>query len=59
MNAPEEAAAQLWLRHAGEDLATAQRLLIEGWAPARHVCFLAQQAEEKSLKAALQEPTIY
>lgn len=44
---------QLWLRYATEDLAGAVRgLTQEGFRP-RHVCWHAQQAAEKALKAAL------
>ena len=40
-----------WLRYAADDLDVANELL--GGQRARHVCFLAQQAVEKTLKAAL------
>lgn len=50
--APQAGSAQDWLRHAKSDLALARmpktrRLLYE------HLCFHAQQAAEKSLKAVL------
>lgn len=42
-----------WLRYAGEDLEQARRILEqEGFAP-RRAAWLAQQAAEKALKAAL------
>ena len=42
-----------WMQYAGEDLEVAARLTA-GTPPApRHACWLAQQAAEKSLKAAL------
>lgn len=53
MSAAESSLGDRWLRTAAEDLATAERLLGEGWAPPRHLCFLAQQAAEQALKAAL------
>ena len=52
MNDPERVReALLWLRYASEDLDVASELL--GGRRTRHVCFLAQQAVEKALKAAL------
>jgi len=45
------AEARRWLTYAEEDLAAA-RALSGGGAP-RHVCWLAQQAAEKALKAVL------
>jgi len=42
-----------WLRFAWEDLAVAERLLRFPDAVPRHICWLAQQAAEKALKAAL------
>ena len=42
-----------WLRFAREDLAVAERLLRFPDAVPRHICWLAQQAAEKALKAAL------
>ena len=42
-----------WLRFSGEDINVAHRLLTEGPAVPRHVCWLAQQSAEKALKAAL------
>lgn len=53
MSAVEPSEGDRWLRFAAEDLATAERLLEVDWAPPRHVCFFAQQAAEKALKAAL------
>ena len=54
MNDPELVGeARRWLRFAKEDLEVAQRLLIADEAPSRHACFLAHQAAEKALKAAL------
>ena len=45
--------ARRWLRFSTEDLEVARRLLT-GCPPApRHICWLAQQAAEKALKAAL------
>lgn len=45
---------RLWLRYALADLRLAHRLLQpDGEAEPYHVCFLAQQAAEKALKAAL------
>ena len=40
-----------WLRFAEEDLIAARILLREQQAAPRHVCWLAQQAAEKALKA--------
>ncbi len=42
-----------WLRYAEEDLITAKTLLELPHVPARQSCWLAQQAAEKALKAAL------
>ncbi len=42
-----------WLRFADEDLAAAKTLTADISAPARHACYLAQQAAEKAIKAAL------
>lgn len=47
------AEARRWLRFAAEDLAAAQRLREQERFVPRHVCWLAQQAAEKALKAAL------
>ncbi len=45
--------ARRWLQYAGEDLRAAELMLSEtGFVP-RQACWLAQQAAEKSLKAAL------
>ncbi|HXH11271.1 MAG TPA: HEPN domain-containing protein [Alphaproteobacteria bacterium] len=54
MNAPDKAQEALrWLRFAQEDLAEAERLLTLHGATPRHICWFAQQAAEKALKAAL------
>ena len=54
MSAPELISeANRWLRFATEDLKVAQNLLASNEAAPRHICFLAQQAAEKALKAAL------
>ena len=54
MNDPELIdEARRWLRSAEEDLDVAQRLLAMDGPTPRHTCFLAQQATEKALKAAL------
>lgn len=54
MSAPELVSeANRWLRFAAEDLKVAQNLLVSSESPPRHICFLAQQAAEKALKAAL------
>ena len=42
-----------WLRHAEEDLTTAETLLGQPHVPPRQSCWHAQQAAEKALKAAL------
>ena len=46
-----ETEARRWLRYAREDFDLGSRLMTSDDAP-RHVCWLAQQAAEKSLKAA-------
>jgi len=55
MNGPELLAqeAQRWLRFATEDLDAAQRMLADRSSAPRHVCWHAQQAAERALKAAL------
>jgi HEPN domain-containing protein len=54
MSGPEAAGEALrWLQFAQEDLAEAERLLALEDATPRHVCWFAQQATEKALKAAL------
>ena len=54
MNDPELVdEARRWLRFAAEDIDVAQRLLATDGPTVRHTCFLAQQAAEKALKAAL------
>ena len=54
MSDPEHRAEALrWLRFAQEDLAEAERFLRFPDAVPRHICWLAQQAAEKALKAAL------
>ena len=45
--------ARRWLRFAREDIEAAEALLAEQTHAARHPCWLAQQAAEKALKAAL------
>ena len=42
-----------WLQYAEEDLCAAERMLQQEDALPRHICWLAQQAAEKTLKAAL------
>ena len=42
-----------WLRHAEEDLITAETLLAQLHVPPRQSCWFAQQAAEKALKAVL------
>ena len=42
-----------WLQYAEEDLWAAERMLHQEDALPRHICWLAQQAAEKTLKAAL------
>ncbi len=42
-----------WLRHAEEDLTTAEIFLEHPYVPPRQVCWFAQQSAEKALKAAL------
>lgn len=48
-----EAEVRRWLRYAREDLAAAETMLGRDGAYPRHVCWLAQQSAEKSLKAGL------
>ena len=48
-----EGETRRWLRYAGEDLRVAHQLAASPEAFPRHSCFLAQQAAEKALKAAL------
>jgi HEPN domain-containing protein len=47
------AEAQRWWRFAKEDLAAAERTMADKDGIPRHVCWLAQQAAEKAIKAAL------
>ena len=47
------AEARRWLRYAREDIEAAETLLAEQTHAARHPCWMAQQAAEKALKAAL------
>jgi HEPN domain-containing protein len=42
-----------WLRYAREDLQGAEMLLVQRGVVPRHICWLAQQAAEKTLKAIL------
>ncbi len=44
---------QRWLRYAREDLTAAEALIAQETVAPRHVCWLAQQAAEKALKAVL------
>ena len=54
MSPPEQAAeAQRWLRYAGEDLRSAEVLRAASESVPRQACYLAQQAAEKAIKAAL------
>ena len=58
VNAAMQTADQLaytarWLRHAEEDLTTAETFLGHPHVPPRQSCWFAQQATEKALKAAL------
>ena len=54
MNDPDHVAeTQRWLRYADEDISAADAMLERAPFPPRHVCWLAQQAAEKALKAAL------
>jgi HEPN domain-containing protein len=54
MSEPEPLAeVRRWLRYAREDLEAAESLLAEETHAPRHPCWLAQQAAEKALKAAL------
>ena len=53
MSEPDATEAQRWMRYAREDLFAAKgAVALEGAAP-RHACWLAQQAAEKAIKAAL------
>ena len=49
----ELADARVWLRYAEEDLAAARALLMAPAVVPRHPAWLAQQAAEKAIKAAL------
>ena len=55
MNGPDAflQEALRWLRFSAEDLDVAQRLLADSSSAPRFVCWHAQQAAEKALKAAL------
>jgi HEPN domain-containing protein len=53
MSAAERVEARDWLRFAREDLEAAEKLSADADSVPRHACFLAQQAAEKALKAAL------
>ena len=54
MNATEQLAeTDRWLRYAEEDLTTVETLLGQPHIVPRHVCWFAQQAAEKALKAVL------
>ena len=45
--------ARRWLRFAEEDLVAAEQTLADDGSVPRHACWLAQQAAEKAIKAAL------
>ncbi len=49
----QEKEARRWLRYAGEDLVTAERIATSRTMPPRNACYHAQQAVEKLLKAVL------
>ena len=51
--AEPNAEVQRWLRYAQEDLIGAESLIGQRTIASRHVCWLAQQAAEKALKAVL------
>ena len=51
--AEHNAEVQRWLRYAQEDLVAAELLVGQRTIAPRHVCWLAQQAAEKALKAVL------
>lgn len=51
--ADRAAEAERWLRFAREDIAAAEAMLASQHAKPRHACWLAQQAAEKAIKAAL------
>ncbi len=54
MNDPDKSSQVLiWFRYAREDLSAAEATHRERLATPRHVCWLAQQAAEKAIKAAL------
>ena len=54
MNATDQLAeTDRWLRYAEEDLTTTETLLRQPHVVPRHVCWFAQQAAEKTLKAVL------
>ncbi len=54
MKATERTSEALrWLRFAGEDLREAEELAARSKSVPRHICWFAQQAAEKALKAAL------
>ncbi len=52
-DAPSHEGAERWLRHAHEDLETAELCLGNAAIPPRQACFFAQQAVDKALKAVL------
>jgi HEPN domain-containing protein len=51
--AEHTAEVRRWLRYAQEDLIAAESLIVLQTIASRHVCWLAQQAVEKALKAVL------
>jgi HEPN domain-containing protein len=60
MSSPETLGdVRRWLRFAREDLEAAEALLADEACIPRHVCWLAQQAAEKALKAALVSEEIH
>ncbi|MCK4624193.1 MAG: HEPN domain-containing protein [Phycisphaerae bacterium] len=52
-NAENTTEAMRWLRYAREDLSGAEEMMKQDNVFARHVCWLAQQAAEKAIKAGL------
>jgi HEPN domain-containing protein len=51
MKDPNLQEAGHWLEYAKQDLEAAEKMFNEGGFVYRHICFLAQQAAEKALKA--------
>ena len=48
-----DAETRRWIRYAEEDLSTAESMVSREDSYPRHICWLAQQAAEKILKAGL------